>query len=165
MTNDKIFDCQQMFRHACAFSDCADFAMREFDPKKINVEWYTTPATVNSAFACEVYLKALLLYCDIPIERQHKLKELFELLPDKTKKWIKLTVLNSYGAWKDAFGFDLLDGISDAFVKWRYNYEYVPQKTCSLNNNVSFLAAFRNALREACCRLFFGKTWEEYLAN
>ena len=165
MTNDKLFECQQMFRHACAFSDCADFAMREFDPKKINVEWYTTPATVNSAFACEVYLKALLLYYDVPLKKQHELKELNEMLPDKIKEWIKLTVLNSYGGWKDAFGFDLLDNISDAFVDWRYSYEIVGTKRASMQINIGFLTAFRNALREACCRLFFCKTWEEYLAN
>ena len=157
------YDYKQLFRHACSFSDCADFAMKEFDPRIVDVEWYTTPATVNSAFACEVYLKALLLYYEIPSKKQHELKELYDMLPDKTKEWIMLTVTNNYGKWKDSSGFDLLDGISNAFVEWRYNYEYVPQKTCSLQNNTSFLTVFRNTLREACCNLFFGKTWEEYL--
>ena len=63
--NPSLFICQQMFRHACAFSDCADFVMKEYDPVKTNVEWYTTPAIVNSTFACEVFLKALLQYYNI----------------------------------------------------------------------------------------------------
>ena len=28
--NKTLFECQQMFRHACAFSDCADFANEKF---------------------------------------------------------------------------------------------------------------------------------------
>ena len=172
MTNDKMFDCQQIFRHACAFSDCADFAMREFDPKKINVEWYTTPATVNSAFACEAYLKALLLYYDVPLKKQHELKELYDMLPDKAKEWIKLTVMNNHGGrWKDAFGYDLLDNISNAFLNWRYTYEGKETRNgkrierASFHIDIGFLTVFRNTLREACCQLFFGKTWEAYSVN
>ncbi len=171
MTGNKLFDCQRMFRHACAFSDCADFAMSEFDPKKIDVEWYTTPATVNSAFACEVYLKALLVYYDNPLPKQHELEKLFELLPDKTKEWIMLTVIKFHGAWKDAFGYNLLDNISNAFLNWRYIYEGKETRNgkrierSSFHIDISFLTVFRNTLREACCQLFFGKTWEEYLAN
>ena len=60
--NKNLFDCQRMFRHACAFSDCADFALKEFRPDIVDVAWYTTPAIVNSAFACEVFLKTLILF-------------------------------------------------------------------------------------------------------
>ncbi len=168
MTNDKMFDCQQMFRHACAFSDCADFAMRGFDPKKIGVEWYTTPATVNSAFACEVYLKTLLVFYDIQFQKllkpkdRHKITELFTLLPEETQARIKLATEAYYGgSWKDGFGLDRINSLSEAFVKWRYSYE----QEGSLHVDISFLNAFRNTLREACCQLFFGKTWEAYSAN
>ena len=168
ITSKTLFDCQQMFRHACAFADCADFAMDQFDPRITDVEWYTTPATVNSAFACEVYLKALLLYYNIPLPKQHELKALYDMLPDKTKEWIMLTVINNHGAWKDAFGYDLLDSISNAFLNWRYIYEGKETRNgkrierTAFQNDVSFLTVFRNTLREACCQLFFRMTWEEY---
>ena len=152
--NKTLFDCQQMFRHACAFADCADFAMEDFDPQNIAVEWYSTPATVNAAFACEVYLKALLKYNDIPVKKEHRLKELYELLPEKPREWIKLTVINHYGQWSDCFGLDYLANISNAFIDWRYSYESDHQMSIYLG----FLMTFRYALREACCQLFFGKT-------
>ena len=157
--NKTLFDCQKMFRHACAFAECADLALKKFRHESADIEWYAEPATVNSAFACEVFLKALL-------KRQHKIKELYELLPDKLKAAIKQATMANYGGmWKNAFGYELLDNISDAFVDWRYSYEIVGTKRASMQINIGFLTAFRNALREVCCRLFFGKTWEEYLAN
>ncbi len=164
--NKILFDCQKMFRHACAFAECADLALKKFRHDSADIEWYAEPATVNSAFACEVFLKALLNYHDIPLKRQHKIKELYELLPDKLKASVKQTTIANYGGmWEDAFGHELLDNISDAFVDWRYSYEIVGTKRASMQINIGFLTAFRNALRGACCRLFFDKTWEEYLAN
>lgn len=156
--NKVLFECQQMFRHACAFADCSDFALEKLPHGSIDIEWYSTPAIVNSAFACEVYLKALLRFYAIPVKKEHGLKEFFELLPEKTKQWIKQTVLIiSGGKWTDSFGLDMLDSISNAFVEWRYVYEY-----SKMQIDIGFLAAFRNALREACCQLLFNNTWEAY---
>lgn len=170
--NKTLFDCQRMFRHACAFAECADLALKKFRHDSADIEWYATPAAVNAAFACEVYLKALLKYNDIPVKKEHRLKELYELLPEKTREWIKLMVMNNHGGrWKDAFGYDLLDNISDAFLNWRYIYEGKETRNgkrierTSFHIDMSFLTVFRNTLREACCQLFFGKTWEKYSAN
>ena len=58
--------------------------------------------------------------------------------------------------------FDYLDKISDVFVEWRYSYEIVGKKRAVMQINTGFLNDFRNALREACCQLFFKLTWEEY---
>lgn len=158
--NKTLFDCQQMFRHACAFAEVADFALNEFNPKKTDVEWCTTPATVNSAFACEVYLKALLISYGIPAGKKHKLKELFEALPEDAKEWIKQDTLIHYGgSWTDAFGFEHLEKASDAFVKWRYSYEQMG----SLQLDIGFLTTFRNSLREACCIQLFHMKWDEYI--
>lgn len=158
-----LFDCQRMFRHACAFAECADLALKNFRHDSADIEWYAEPATVNSAFASEVFLKALLNYHDIPLKRQHKIKELYELLPDKLKAVVKQTTIANYGGmWEDAFEHELLDLISNAFVDWRYSYEIVGKKRASLQINIGFLTAFRNALRELCCREFFSKTWDEY---
>lgn len=161
--NTTLLDCQQMFRHACAFSDCADFAMKEFDPGITNVEWYTTPAIVNSAFACEVFLKTLIQYNNIPLKKEHELKELYELLPEDDKEWIKQETLIKYPVgWKDGFGIERLLNISDAFVKSRYNYEYVPKKRGSMQIDIGFLNAFRNTLRDVCCFQLFHVKWDEY---
>ena len=166
--NKTLFDCQQMFRHACAFAEVADMAEAKFCHGTADIEWYITPSVVNSAFACEVFLKALLQFYDIrftellPARERHELKKLYGLLPEESQEWIKQKTLNCYGgAWENAFGLELLDDISDAFVKWRYSYE----QEGSLYIDNAFLYAFRNALREACCQLYFGKTWEEYSAN
>ena len=163
-TSNNLFTGQQMFRHACAFSDCADFAMKALDSQKTSVEWYTTPAIVNSAFACEVYLKALLFFYNIRMKKkEHKLKELYELLPEDDKECIKREILIRYGrAWKDGFGLERLEHISDAFVKWRYNYEYVPEKLSNMQIDIGFLNAFRNALRDVCCVQLFNMKWDEY---
>ena len=166
MTNYKLFDCQQMFRHACAFAECADMAMKKFRHDTADIEWYTEPATVNSAFACEVYLKALLLFHDVPLKKEHKIEKLFDMLPYDPKDYVKQTTMIYYGGmWKDAFGRELVESISDAFVDWRYSYETVGTKRASLQINIGFLTAFRNSLRELCCREFFNKTWDEYSAN
>ena len=167
-----LFDCQRMFRHACAFAECADMAEAKFCHDTADIEWYITPAVVNSAFACEVYIKALLQFYDIrfmnllPPKERHEIKKLYGLLPEESEEWIKQRTLDCYGgALKNAFGLEQLDDISDAFIDWRYSYEIVGTKRASMQINIGFLTVFRNALREVCCRLFFGKTWEEYLAN
>ena len=161
MTNDKMFVCCEMFHHACAFSDCSDFALQVVCQDKTVTGCEPTPAVVNSAFACEVYLKALLKYNDNPVMKEHRLKELYGLLPENTREWIKLTVINHYGQWYDCFGQDYLESISNAFTDWRYSYE--SNRLMSIHHG--FLTTFRDTLREACCQLFFGKTWKEYSAN
>jgi hypothetical protein len=128
-----------------------------------DIGWYTSPAVINSAFACEVFMKAILSFRDIKPPRSHKLKSLYVKLPEKEREWIKSVV--SRGAscsWTDCFGFDYLDEISEAFVEWRYSYEIVGKKRAVMQINMGFLNDFRNALREACCQLFFKLTWEEY---
>lgn len=166
MTNYKLFNCQQMFRHACAFADVADLALEKFRHDTADIEWYTEPAVVNSAFACEVFLKALLIFYDVPMNKEHKIEKLFNLLPDEIKDFVKQTVMINYGGmWRDPFSCELLKNISDAFVEWRYSYENVGNKRASLQINIGFLTVFRNALREACCHEFFSITWDEYSAN
>ena len=165
---NKLFECQQMFRHACAFAECADLALDKFRHDTADIEWYSTPAVVNSAFACEVYLKALLLFHDIDFKdhlkgkKQHEIKELFDLLPEETRDWIKPTVMNQCGRWTDPWERGLLLNISNAFIEWRYNYENDWSKSSIMHIDVSFLTTLRNALREACSLLFYHMTWEDY---
>ena len=89
MTGNKLFDCQEMFRHACTFCECADMALNKFQHDTADIGWYDTPATVNSAFACEVFMKTILKYQDKEIPKSHKLRELFDAIPTKIKELIK----------------------------------------------------------------------------
>ena len=157
-----LFNCQEMFRHACAFSECADMAREKFRHETADISWYTTPSIVNSAFACEIFLKALLLYHDVIINKEHNLKSLFEMLPERVREYIISTVKYNTGRqWESVWGFDPVERISNAFVEWRYCYEYHHH----MEMDISFLEAFRNALRNSCSQLFFGETWEEYKLN
>ena len=163
MIGVKQFDCREMFRHACAFAEVADMADDKFKHDTADINWYTIAAAVNSAFACEVFLKAILYYSDISFEKLHDLKSLFEKLPEDIKSFVKETTIAHHGdMWKNYFGFEYLDNISKAFVYWRYIYEVDITKTGSIRFETGFLRTFRNTLREACCELFFKKTWDEY---
>jgi hypothetical protein len=85
----------------------------------------SAPFVVNSAFACEMYLKALQSVYGEP-EEIHSLSQLFKHLPNKLKDKVnKLTKekstsfkLNSTKLFKDH-----IKTISNAFIDWRYIYE------------------------------------------
>lgn len=162
MIGDKMFDCREMFRHACAFCECADMAFEKYKHETADIEFYSTPAVVNAAFACEVFCKALLKYDDIPYKKVHKLADLYNKLPNDIKDCIKSIVIYKYGKWKDNFGFDCLDNISNVFAKWRYIFEHDWSESASIHLQTGFLFAFRDALREICCQLFYYKSWEQY---
>ena len=164
MTGNKIFDCQEMFRHACAFCECADMALDKFKNDTADIDFYVSPVTINSAFACEVFLKAILTYQDKKTPRLHKLRDLYNALPKELKKLIKCEVSGGYpDMWTNFSGQDYLDNISDAFVEWRYNYEHDWRKDgCTMHIEIGFLNRFRDTLREICCRMFFGVIWDEY---
>ena len=163
MIENKLFDCQEMFRHACTFCDCADLAGKKMKHDTAGIGFYTSPVVINSAFACEVFMKALLLHHGKKMPKSHKLRDLYEALPDKTKDWVKQTTsLGFRDFWFDLWGFEILDQVSNAFVEWRYRYEYDWTKSATMRIDIGFLNRFRDALREACCYLFFGVTWNDY---
>ena len=90
------------------------------------------------------------------------LRDMYENFPQELQEWIKINVLNNYGSWNNAWGVPYLDNISDAFIKWRYSYENNWSKSAVMQIETGFLTVYRNALREACCQLFFNKSWEQY---
>jgi len=92
-----------------------------------------SPFIVNKAFACEVYLKLLLLEYDIDFSdlkgnQRHNLLKLYTKLTEGIKDknndihlLLKLTITKSE-----------MESISDAFVNWRYIYQYY-DKVSELN--------------------------------
>ena len=125
---------------------------------------FAKPEIVNSALACEVFLKALCHYYDIDLKplfkkkKGHNLKALYDVLPQDKKEQLKTKV--SHGCkdmWLNSFGIEYLVVISDAFQKWRYSYE-----SQTLSMPTWFLTSFRDELREICCQLFYRMTWNKY---
>ena len=163
MIGDKVFDCREMFRVACTFCECADMAQEKIQHDSADIGFYTSPVVANSAFACEVFLKAILKFKEIEAQKVHKLRELYDMLPNELKERIKQEVsCGCPGIWRDCFGLDYLDKVSNAFVEWRYSYEHDFRIISSIQINIGFLNRFRDVLREACCQMFFEVTWDEY---
>lgn len=79
------------------------------------------PFVVNMAFACELYIKAILIYNsnNDKIEKSHDLKKLFETLPADAQSKIKTI----FSEKSDGDLETILPEINTAFVDWRYAYE------------------------------------------
>lgn len=163
MTENKLFECQEMFRHACTFCECADMALNKFQHDSADIGFYTSPAIVNSAFACEVFMKTIVKYQGISLPKSHKLYDLYQELSPELREWIKQEVDGGYpDLWTTMWGKDYLEEVSNAFVEWRYSYEHDWSKSSIMHIELGFLNRFRDALREACCRCLFAQTWETY---
>ena len=76
---------------------------------------------VNLAFACELYLKAMLYELNVDFGRTHRIVELFRLLPEEYQKKIKANAHFKYDK-EDNFHL-ILEEISDTFVFLRYSHE------------------------------------------
>lgn len=143
-------DVVEMYFTACKFSECADLCQHEGEKKGVLGVLYATPAVVNAAFACEVFLKLLLHSEEIEIPREHRLQALYNKLPDELKERIRGDVVRRCGQWKDAFGMECLKSVSDAFATWRYNYEHDWHKSVTLRIDIAFLMALKSALNVLC---------------
>lgn len=159
-------DPQKMFRHGCAFADCAKVGEVERDGV---VEYRTlshiSASIVNSAFACEVFLKALLVFqgVDIRKKRIHKLQDLWReyAVQDPQSANLVEKHINDEFTTKSNDTFNKnLHLASNAFEHWRYIYEY---NHGEINRN--FLYYFRRTLRDMCCKNIFNQSWKEYKSN
>lgn len=150
-----------MFRQACAFADCAKFC--EIEPNNIiecRFKTHTVAGIVNSAFSCELFIKALLVHPNGYNIKGHKLKELWNALKKKDPlltSSIEEKMTSLFESNNEALFTQLLDNISNAFTYWRYIYE---KKNGTINMN--FLKDFRILLRNECCIKLYGKPWEDY---
>ena len=111
--------------------------------------FYAIPAIVNLAFACELYLKALLYQSGfVDAIRNHNLNELFCKLPDSTQGQME----NEFAA-RSRYPITLkqiLEIHSKAFENWRYAYE--PEKEnieAYLGNLQLAVEIIRDAFKEA----------------
>lgn len=97
----------------------------------------------NMAFACELYLKSMLVYEKCQLVKGHWLNELFEQLGDQEiKNTIKRKVNRT--------DFDLcIKEVSKCFEVIRYAYEY-KEMVC----DVKFLLIFMFSLHDVCSDIF-----------
>lgn len=82
---------------------------------------YSNAFLTNVSFACELYLKYLLLANNIDCRREHNLYRLFKRLPEKMQEDLK----NKHpcgNILKDNFELEL-DDVGQAFMIFRYMYE------------------------------------------
>lgn len=143
---------REMFCTATSFLESGEFC---FNSKDGFVRGFDTVVIVNYAFACEVYLKLLLLHQGLTDVKKHNLFELYQQLPEKRQRMIMVKIFNK-GIWlTDAFGRSELENVSDCFVKWRYRYEF-----STLSCNISFLNELARTLRDECCETVFNSTWD-----
>lgn len=145
----KFFDEFEAFRTGCQFSDCADFIQKQTQNDPLSGSY---PVIINASFACEVFLKLLLHFSGLSVEKTHNLKDLFKKLPTDMQSEIKQAMLLQYGYWCDVWNFEYLDNISNAFVTWRYMYEHDWSKSASMQIETGFLFALKDALKEKCCK-------------
>lgn len=162
MREGVMLDHQRMFEHACAFCDCAEFCEVEPNNIQYRTHFHTVSGIVNSAFACEVFIKSLLVLHGKTVTdiKCHELKILWDKFKVEDCE-TALSVESSLREWFDSKNenmFDeLISEVSNSFEYWRYIYE---QQNSRLN--INFLKGFRCLLREICCMKFFEKSWDEY---
>ncbi len=138
-----------MYDTACGFAACADYALEKISGKI--VPNLGTASLVNTAFACELFLKALLLYTNSKNPRGHKLKTLFEKLPNKYQTLVETEVFRRCGGQvKTIWGVPHLDELSNAFSEWRYWFE---DKRNTMRGEIGYLNNFREVLKELCAEV------------
>lgn len=140
-------DRAEILIQANAFSQCADI-LQERSRNYADVDSFMLyrPAIVNCAFACELYLKALLF--NQGKLRLHRLDKLWERLPQEMRTRLELELSERYGVIHDAFGIPYIKQIADAFQSWRYSFE-----SSHLRIETVFLFAFRDILQRECKRV------------
>ena len=91
-----------------------EVSMNIIDDKE-TFEKYSISFVVNSMFAIELFIKALLTYDDIDYTKIHDLKKLFDKISKNRKRHIK----DSYNDIEE-----FLQENYESFIWWRYCFEY-----------------------------------------
>lgn len=104
--------------------------------------WLAIPEIVNRAFACELYMKAILSTSQQTVNG-HNLKELFGLLPSAIQADIQEHLPYSQNEFTTK-----LKEISDIFEECRYTYEY-----SKMHIDLLFLRRFAENISEISHKL------------
>ena len=162
MIEENLEISRRMFKHACAFLDCAKYCQTETNNIEYRMHSHAVAGIVNSAFACEVYIKSLLVFHGEQVDKVkgHELTVLWEKYRNKDSE-MALAIEQGMKAWFNSQNekmFDeLLDVCSNAFEYWRYIYEKSEGTV-----NINFLRGLALVLRSACCQAFYGMSWDDF---
>lgn len=122
---EKISEIDQIFGQAHSFCKMSAAAYDKGLSAKKHDPSFFAPFIVNSSFSIELYLKTIHLILGRKI-KGHKLKVLYEELPNKVRDEIEEDARNDLDTKHLEKGESLGDAIStfsDSFVEWRYLYE------------------------------------------
>ncbi len=138
---------QSMYNQAFAFAKTsAELYERGLKtvPRDGNV---LVPWIVNGAFSIEIYLKTLGKIYGAEL-RGHKLRSLFDELPNEARQAILDAVPESLAARGRKDEFDLANAISQinsAFVEWRYCYEVERTNSVSIEDVIVIMQSLHKA--------------------
>ena len=137
----KNADSLEMLRTGEQIIKCANHCIEKGN--EMSYAWINcdTPAAVNAALSCEIFLKLLLYLHEIEYPKEHRLKELFKELPRVIKENIKADTIKRYGSWENLWGIAPLDNVSISFNDWRYNFEHDFSKGRMMRLEMGFLFA------------------------
>ena len=123
---------------AHAFLRVADWCYIEDSANFLSGGMY--PFTVNAAFSCELYMKAILIHFSPTNEFPciHELDELFALLPYDTQ----IQLENEYSTKSTTDLSSFLKDSRDDFIDWRYAL------TKEVSTTITALIAFAYTLRD-----------------
>jgi hypothetical protein len=144
--NGNLKKAQLFYDQGIRFMHCAERSMGEKnDDGSISIiggkyETLSSPTMVNTAFACELFLKSILILNNIDYRKIHGLKPLYDLLPNQGYKNF-LKIEPSIGkTFEEEMEKHSLD-----FINWRYymespgNCRMSPTFTFILMNNLKIL--------------------------
>lgn len=144
----------RMYNQANAFFDCAQFCITDLHVSIGHGKSHVVPAIVNFAFACEVYLKTILIHYGKSANEvkrlNHHIDKLWRLLFQTDvglANQIKNKVQSVFNE-DDTFFERMLEESSNAFQEWRYIYE-----SDSLKGHPQFLKYFCLVLQQECTEL------------
>ena len=104
------------------------------------------PLTVNASFACELYIKAILILNNLSYRHIHELKSIYSMLPEKVKESIE----QAYSACGQSDSVDsILEKYNTAFINWRYPFDTKSSKNTLVVAWTSLLC-FAGSLKEEC---------------
>ena len=106
--------------------------------KGINLLPCSPAYTVNQAFACELFLKALCKINEVSYSKNHKLKHLLSMLPESVVCEIEKEYEMLCKKTRESHNYNLelrkmdecLESYDNAFVDWRYYYEKTNKGLC-----------------------------------
>lgn len=145
-----------MVRHAHGFDACARMCESESIELPAPLENRFVAGLVNSAFACELYLKALLVSLGVGLEEikrkgKHSLKGLFVMLQEadnELARKIEIEVDGRIVSGGHSFS-QMIDSSEDAFEILRYCYEPNNKKSI-VGVSPQFLRVLRKTLNMTC---------------